>query len=175
MYRKKKRLFIFCAALVFVCLLSAAFFMWWICGISPKTLFVIGVPMILYVISARLFTYGTKALKKMQRAYIPESSRNTDPKAILRAYMLSACVCAPHYLSWAIMSVVPLEGLLGFMTLFPTAFISGFSFVPLSNAIKDITKRQFPFWIIQIVIFTIIFTVGRQFAFSMIWAGMLTS
>jgi len=175
MYRKKKRLFVFCAALVFICLSVFTIFLWQLCDVRPKNLIAIAIPMGAYVITAKLFAYGTKALKKMQIAYIKENSEAADLRAILRAYMLSACVCAPHYLSWAIMSVVPLEGLLGFMTLFPTAFISGFSFVPLSNAIKDITKRQFPFWIIQIVIFTIIFTVGRQFAFSMIWAGMLTS
>lgn len=161
-------IFIFAIGLAFV------FFMCRLCNINYKTIILIAIPMLAYYFAAKCFEYGTKNMLPLKEEYVLKHDEKTPNKIIIKTYFLSMCVSAPHYLSWIIMSLVPLRGFFVFMTIFPAAFISGFSFVPLGESVDDITKQKLPFWLIQIVIFTVIFITGGHFSFSMNWTELIT-
>lgn len=174
MPKRKDFAFSVLSIFVFVIGLAFVFFMCQLCNINYKTIILIAIPMLAYYFAAKCFEYGTKNMLPLKEEYVLKLDEKTPNKIIVKTLFLSMCVSAPHYLSWIIMSLVPLKGFFVFMTIFPAAFISGFSFLTLGDTVGDITKQKFHFWLIQVIIFVVIFTAGKSFAFSMNWAEIIT-
>lgn len=174
MPKRKDFFFSVLSIFVFIIGLAFVFFMCWLCNINYKTVVLVAIPMLAYFFASKCFEYGSKNILPLKEEYVLKHDEKTPKRIIIKTYFLSMCVSAPHYLSWIIMSLVPLEGFFVFMTVFPAAFISGFSFLTLGETVEDITKQKLPFWLLQVVIFTAIFALGRHFAFSMNWAEFIT-